>query len=391
MAKYTTIQWTDSTCNPSMGCDGCELWDKERKSCYAGTLHNFRGKSNKGFAPTFDQVTPFAGRMMKAATWPDLRGVPRPEKPWLDGMPRLIFVSDMGDSLSKAISFEFLLAEVIEVVATERGKRHIWQWLTKRPGRMAKFSKWLSQRGVKWPTNLWAGTSITSAVSQNRITSLLHVGDETTTRFLSVEPQIDEIDLTGKLEGIHWVIQGGESGKDSRPFDLVWATKLIEQCREAAVPYFLKQLGANIVDQGRTLKLANSHGGDWSEWPEELRVRELPSGGAVAPMPSDSGDGHVRLPLLPLFETDSPQTPATEDQEHEDQAQGFDDDDDDDDQADNEDVVDHEDQGEDEDQAEDDDVVDAEFTEQLGGEAEEGGHVGVGQLHRFGRRWRQSV
>ena len=278
MAKDTAIQWCDSTCNPSMGCDGCELWDKHRHTCYAGTLHETRGKKNKGFAPSFDKVTPFPGRMVEAAGWPDLRGAARPDKPWLDGSPRTIFVSDMGDSLSQAISFDYLRKEVVEVAESERGQRHTWQWLTKRPQRMAEFSAWLKGQGRQWPVNLWVGTSITSASSLARVAKLLCVGDETTTRFLSVEPQVEAVDLGEHLRQLDWIIQGGESGRDARPFDLVWARTLLGQCRQVGVPYFLKQVGAVVHDQGQPITLRDSHGGDWSEWPEDLRVREIPSG-----------------------------------------------------------------------------------------------------------------
>src|SRR3954470_14030288 len=100
MSKSTPIQWCDSTVNPVMGCGGCELWDKDRKTCYAGTLHGRRA-GQKGFARTFLSPTLFPGRLEGAARCPDLAGWARADKPWLDGLPRLIFVSDMGDALSE--------------------------------------------------------------------------------------------------------------------------------------------------------------------------------------------------------------------------------------------------------------------------------------------------
>ncbi|WP_438033676.1 hypothetical protein [Sorangium sp. So ce204] len=62
----TGIQWCDDTVNPTMGCDGCELWGAQRKSCYAGVLHERKGGKHPGFAPSFERVTRFAGRMAKA-------------------------------------------------------------------------------------------------------------------------------------------------------------------------------------------------------------------------------------------------------------------------------------------------------------------------------------
>ncbi len=276
MAESTKIQWCDDTINPVMGCDGCELWDDARRTCYAGLLHAMRGRTNKGFAPTFEQVKEFPGRMAKASRWSDLRGQRRLDKPWLDGAPRLIFVSDMGDALSAAIPFEYLKQEIIDVASTTLGSRHVWLWLTKRPLRMKEFSGWLAERCVEWPANVWPGTSITAETSLPRARSLLKVGDDTTTRFLSVEPQVERVEFGDLLPRFDWVIQGGESGGKSRPFDLAWARALRDRCREGGVAYFLKQLGARPLDGGRALKLKDRHGGDWTAWPDDLRVREIP-------------------------------------------------------------------------------------------------------------------
>src|SRR5687767_9401374 len=103
MSRETKIQWCDSTCNPTMGCEGCELWNKQRKTCYAGILHTRFGGVTPGYAPTFEQITEFPGRMAEAARWSDLTGTSRKEKPWLNGIPRTIFVSDMSDSLSSVV------------------------------------------------------------------------------------------------------------------------------------------------------------------------------------------------------------------------------------------------------------------------------------------------
>jgi len=281
--KNTKIQWCDDTVNPVMGCEGCELWTAKVHKCYAGQLHRLRS-SHKGFADRFDQPEMFAGRMAAAARARDLTGQPRDTKPWLDGLPRLIFVSDMGDALSESISFEFLLDEIIDVAESERGMRHQWLWLTKRPGRMAQFGNWLRRKqGREWPSNVWVGTSMTSPASYSRALALLSVGNEEAIRFLSVEPQLTEIDLSDSLASFDWVIQGGESStrNDARPFDVEWADELRESCREAAVAYFLKQLGSNVCGGGRQLELDDSHGGDWSEWPARLRVREFPIGTPV--------------------------------------------------------------------------------------------------------------
>ncbi len=273
MTQKTAIQWCDSTENPTMGCDGCELWNNQRQTCYAGLLHRRFGAKSTGYAPNFEQVTQFPGRMRRASRWSDLSGTNREDKPWLNGMPRLIFVSDMSDALSHAVSFEYLHEEVIANVVSDHGRRHCWLWLTKRPHRLAEFAQWL---GSQWPTNLWIATSITTQNSTSRLKSLFEVGDETTTRFLSVEPQWESINLEPWLSRIDWIIQGGESGMSAREFHEEWAESLISQCNAFGVPYFLKQLGSKVFRGGQNRRYEHSHGGNWVEWSEHLRVRQFP-------------------------------------------------------------------------------------------------------------------
>jgi protein gp37 len=295
MSVKTGIQWCDSTVNPTLGCDGCEHWNTSRRTCYAGISTTILGKHRRGWTYPFENVKPAlddegkAIRMQQAAGWSDLTGLPRPGKPWLDGLPRLIFIGDMADNFSKKITFEFLRDTVIHNVQTERGRRHQWLWLTKRPGRMAQFSNWLKRKGIDWPANLGAGTSITNQATLSRIGQLLAVGDEFTIHFLSVEPQWEALDLTAYLPQLDWVIQGGESDQpqpkeagiphyDPYPFDIEWARDILRQCRQAGVPYFLKHLGSAVVDDGVPFSLKDRRGGEWSEWPEDIRVREFPIG-----------------------------------------------------------------------------------------------------------------
>ena len=161
---------------------------------------------------------------------------------------------------------------------SDAGRRHIWLWLTKRPGRMAEFSKALLSKGISWPQNLWVGTSITSNVSLSRIDDIAKVGTAETKKFLSVEPQLEEISWNAvDLSSISWIIQGGESGGMRRSFDLNWARELRDICRAGGTPYFLKQLGDNPVENGKSVKIkGQGSGGDWDFWPEDLRIREMP-------------------------------------------------------------------------------------------------------------------
>ena len=194
MSRDTEIQWCDSTCNPTMGCEGYELWNAKTKKCYAGKLHVRFGGHTKGYSPTFEQLTYYPGRMEDATRWSDLAGEPRADKPWLNGLPRLVFVSDMSDALSAVVSFGFLEREIIRNVISPKGRRHRWLWLTKRPDRMATFSALLAKKGIDWPDNLWPRTSITTQTTSSRIKHLLKVGNDSTLRFLSVEPQHEPID-----------------------------------------------------------------------------------------------------------------------------------------------------------------------------------------------------
>lgn len=285
MGRHTKIQWCDSTVNGSTGCDGCELWKlvpalstdhrpKMGGTCYAGVFHENRLAKSlpRLYASDFTEVRLAPGRIAAAANWSDLTGQSRADKPWLDGWPRTIFVGDMGDFLSEAVTFEYLRAELIDNVVSDRGRRHIWMLLTKRPHRLAMMARVLREQGLDWPRNLWTGTSITNRASLRRINPLRTIS---ATRFLSMEPLIADpgrIDLTG----ISLVIVGGESGPDARPFDLQWARSVRDQCRVAGVPFFLKQYGAVPVDAGRRIDLSDPHGGDPREWPEAF-AREFPN------------------------------------------------------------------------------------------------------------------
>lgn len=323
MGKETSIQWAHSTVNPTSGCDGCELYQPappsftaeqviewlKKQPCYASQVHRNRLAHSypDNYAKDFSEVRMIHGRMEQAAKWGPPTAKENADKPWFVGKPRHIFISDMSDALSEAVSFEFLKIEIIDNVTSEAGKGHVWQWLTKRPERMAEFFDWLAERQIDWPANLWAGTSVTNMRTlADRVPALLKV--RAATRFLSCEPlkeglefsdvtkRSDCISMLGKpaLAGIHWVIVGGMSGVTIAPFHVNWAASIVRQCRAVSVKPFVKQLGRTVVhcvQRERTntnfaysnpprdepLKLKDPHGGDWSEWPHAIRVREIPS------------------------------------------------------------------------------------------------------------------
>jgi protein gp37 len=250
----TEISWSDSTINPVMGCDGCELHragDKE-SHCYAAGLVG-RYKGLPGWPASFDKPEMFLKRLDTALAWPDLTGKKRPDKPWLDGYPRLIFPCDLSDPFSESLPLGWLGPHLKRLADSP----HIWIWLTKRPKRMAEF-----YRAVGTPKNFWLMTSVTSAATVARAADLLTIPDATVLG-LSMEPLLGPVDLGhilwrdceynaltrgrdndgGRLPHLDWVILGGESGPGARPMHPDWARSVRNQCVAAGGPFFFKQWG----------------------------------------------------------------------------------------------------------------------------------------------------
>ncbi len=256
---------------------------EEAVRCYAAVLHlrkafsiaNPERSPNKGYAPYFEYLTQFPGRMAKMAAAPDLLGAIDPNRPWIDRLARLIFISDMGDAFSTEVEWEFLLSDVMPPIVTNDGMQHLWLWLTKRPATMARFG----ERIGGFPVNVCAMTTLTCADdgNLNRLRELKNVNAQV--RGLSVEPLQERIPPEKlDLEGIDWIIVGGESGarKHVIPFHLEWARELRDHCRKHRVAFFCKQLGSLPVHRHEELRLQDRHGGNWMEWPADLRFREFP-------------------------------------------------------------------------------------------------------------------
>jgi protein gp37 len=240
--KLTNIGWTHSTINGSSGCDGCELWNDLTRTCYAGQVHQNRLALSlpRLYARDFGEVRMIPGRFEQAAKW----GLPTPaenaDKPWFVGKPRHIFVGDMGDFLSDAVTDDFLERELLAAVTSKAGQRHVWQWLTKRPARLAQLSE-------KWgglPDNVVAMTTVTNQrTAAVRIPALLKV--RCAVRGISAEPLLGPVDLMEWIytKPLHWVIVGGESGAGCRPMQAEWARSLRDQCASAGADFFFKQWG----------------------------------------------------------------------------------------------------------------------------------------------------
>lgn len=260
MGQTTAIEWCDSTLNLQAGCDGCELWNPKAgiKHCYAGTLtERYGGKA--GWPRVFEEPALFPQRLAPALKWPDLTGKERPEKPWLNGLPRLIFLNDMGDTFTESLPLDWLAPHLPAMAESP----HQWLVLTKRPKRMRQF---FEQHAC--PPNLWVGASITDQPTANaRVGEILRV--RAAVRFLSIEPMLSAIDLhpwVGHWVGtdsipsvtrigareipsstpipiLHWIITGGESGPKARPSNPDWFRGIRRQCQQAGIAYFHKQNG----------------------------------------------------------------------------------------------------------------------------------------------------
>jgi protein gp37 len=197
--------------------------------------------------------------------------------------PATVFVNSMSDLFHAHVPASFV-AKIWATMA--QTPQHTYQILTKRPERMARLlgevlpgRAPLSESDAvtadilsasQWPLpNVWLGTSIELDKYVRRADALR--ATPAAVRFISAEPllgPLPSLDLTG----IDWLIAGGESGPGSRPMDLDWVRDLIVRCRESGTAPFVKQLGALQTSGPKDKK-----GGDWSTWPDDLRVREYPT------------------------------------------------------------------------------------------------------------------
>ncbi len=302
--KNSPIQWTvDSVNLTTFACDGCEMWQprvidpatgKPWKKCYAGRM-----AERVGGLGAFDKpIQMISGRARAMADLPDLRGQPKKGKPWIPlMMPRIIFVGDMADTLSRGVSFQFLRDELVASVTSPRGCRHVWMWPTKQAKRLVEFAAWLQSEGVAWPRNLWPGVSVTSTRTLWRAEYLVQV--PAAVRFISYAPAWEWVDFSPFFDRVQMMIVEGESGYDAVNFDVQIAYRLISQCRERGVAPFVKQLGSHTIGLGAApasrAVWQDSHGGDWLEWPQDLRVREYP---AVPAGSTDSAGKEITPPRM---------------------------------------------------------------------------------------------
>ncbi|WP_240417861.1 DUF5131 family protein [Paenibacillus periandrae] len=242
MATMSSIEWTEATWNPVTGCtkisDGC-------RNCYAAAMaKRLHAMGNPRYADGFNLTL-----------HPDLVELPLTWK-----KPRRIFVNSMSDLFHKDVPLEFI-QKVFDTM--EKASWHTFQILTKRSDRLLEISDQL-----KWPSNVWQGVSVEDQRVLYRIDDLRRTPAQI--KFLSVEPLLGPIENLN-LEGIHWVIVGGESGHGARPMEEKWVLTIRDQCKEQNVAFFFKQWGG--VQKHRTGR--RLEGKTWDEYPPSYQLKEL--------------------------------------------------------------------------------------------------------------------
>ncbi len=243
----TKIEWTEETWNPTTGCTkisaGC-------LNCYAEKMAiRLKAMGTKGYNNGFD-FSIMSDRL---------------SQPLIKKKPTKYFVNSMSDLFHNEISHSFL-NEVFEIIKAT--PQHIYQILTKRENKM---SEYFSTNKV--PKNVWLGVSVENKISGlPRIDKLRNIN--ASIKFLSIEPLLEDLGFIN-LEGIDWVITGGESGPSARPMKKEWAINIKNQCQNQNIPFFFKQWGTWGADLVKRNKKANGRilaGQTWDEFPRKTKT-----------------------------------------------------------------------------------------------------------------------
>ena len=232
------IEWTERTWNPVTGCTkisaGC-------KYCYAEVMaRRLRAMGAAGYENGFI-VSCHAGRL---------------KQPLLRKTPTIYFMNSMSDLFHPHVPFHFI-DRVMETI--HKSPQHTYQVLTKRPKIMAKY---FIRRTI--PDNIWLGVSVENKKhGLPRIPILREISAKI--RFLSIEPLLEDLGVID-LDGIHWVIVGGESGHKARLMDKSWVISIQKQCGKQKVPFFFKQWGRWGEDRQSRNKKVNGRTLDGNTW-----------------------------------------------------------------------------------------------------------------------------
>lgn len=243
MKKETAIEWASHTWNPYTW--KCNKVSQGCKNCYMMAQASRYGQ--------------------------DPNGTPQWREAALKELPRIpsgsvVFVNSMSDTYHEGVSLE-TIQRVHDVIASYPDITFLL--LTKRIERARELALELT-----WSPNIWIGTSVENRSVLHRLNDLIHI--PAGGHFVSVEPQLEEINLLGYLHrGVDWVICGGESGAGRRYFDKNWARALRDECQQASVPFLFKQGAAFKSGQDRLLD-----GRTWDETPFQTiqaDVKQVPT------------------------------------------------------------------------------------------------------------------
>ena len=208
------IEWTEETWNPITGCTKCS---EGCLHCYAETFaKRLQAMGNARYKNGFN-VTIHRDIFNKPLTWKK---------------SRLVFVNSMSDIFHPSVSDDDVLA-IFKTM--NKAHWHTFQVLTKRAERLSDLSD-----QIEWTPNIWMGVSIENKNSIQRSDFLKRCGSHI--KFISAEPLIESI-AEINLDGIDWLIVGGESGANCRPLSKEWVTELRDIAIESKTAFFFKQWG----------------------------------------------------------------------------------------------------------------------------------------------------
>ncbi len=250
MSGKSAIEWTNMTWNPVTGCtrvsQGCD-------NCYAFALHDRRYEAyehHHGLYPKTGKpmpqqyAQPFSNIQLLSGRLNDPLHIKTPQR---------FFVNSMSDLFHSKVPDEYI-RQVFEVMS--QAHWHVFQVLTKRVGRLRILGPQLD-----WPPNVWMGVSIENDLLTPRADALRKV--PASIRFLSCEPLLGPLPSL-RLDGIHWVITGGESGPGARGCDPNWVRNIRDKCAAEGVAFYHKQWGGRTPKSGgRTLD-----GKTWDQFPK---------------------------------------------------------------------------------------------------------------------------
>ena len=240
--KKSKIEWTEKTWNPSAGCtkisSGCQ-------NCYAETMaRRLKAMGKIGYENGFT-FNPVPSRL---------------NDPLKRKKPTVFFVNSMSDLFHEEMPFEYLDA-IFNVI--EQTPQHTYQILTKREKIMSDYFK-----GKVLPKNVWLGVTVENSETRHRIDHLRNI--DAAIKFISIEPLVGDVGELN-LDGIHWVIVGGESGVKARPMKHKWVENIRDQCKQQDVAFFFKQWGTWGADGVKRSKKKNGReldGKIYNEYPE---------------------------------------------------------------------------------------------------------------------------